>query len=848
MASALESPLLDDSDSSDEGVSIGHALTEGAGRRSRAFSENVGGRRRADRIAELIARGRGSLAGPEDGLEPVEEERAPGHGRFAYLLSRPVVHTSLVVAFAVCDGLAALEHSGELGQAEVQLGVVLAMLYVVLTSLLLSTEMRGRLQGKLYRPPWLLLVVLQACLSWASTRWCEVLVGHGEANARIVFMLGTLQLASVALYLSSLASSFIATCLSLVVACSWGLLQAARLRAQLEGALVLAAVGGVCARASYAGGWPGTAAAWRSELLDGLQWGPGVTGLSCATLDFQNLRRCFDPVLEETSAEQQGKPIIGTCLDYLVWQLSTTVDHVSACAALPKELQELIVDFLHTVLNRLRSTTLLQKIPAHTTAKLAHSSSVIMQYVNTVLNQDIEATAYIVDTPTNSTDEANGPPTGAGSGAPSLGDAPGQECPAKDTWPKKFELIFGAALATIAAQPEGCCMKPGWASMPCDLSAQLGKWSFDAFKLSERCAGQPIAAWGRAALRTRVGELALNMHKVEGFLAAIEERYCAENLYHNAAHAVDVANGMLYFLSLTTALQRSLDPFESFAGLVISLAHDVGHTGRSNRFHTVTQGPLALLFNDQSVLENMHCAVMFAVIRTEALNFMGGVDTATQVLFRNLAINMILDTDIAKHVQLTSQFRQEFLDVEGVSASAERALTPGQKKSLLSIMLKCADIGSAAKPFHMHTQWTMRIVGEFYLQGDAERALGLPCSPFCDRQAKKLLESQHGFLDFIVIPLFSAVADYFQSQRLRFEVLGTLEKNRHFWQMYDAQKFDYADPLANLDLLHSAHKHMESVNAHRKAETPTANRHVDPLAISEGAVRRSKQRRKTCQA
>ena len=48
-----------------------------------------------------------------------------------------------------------------------------------------------------------------------------------------------------------------------------------------------------------------------------------------------------------------------------------------------------------------------------------------------------------------------------------------------------------------------------------------------------------------------------------------------------------------------------------FAALVAAAVHDVDHPGKSNQFLIETSHDLALLYNDNSVLENHHLAVAF---------------------------------------------------------------------------------------------------------------------------------------------------------------------------------------------------------------------------------------------
>jgi hypothetical protein len=98
---------------------------------------------------------------------------------------------------------------------------------------------------------------------------------------------------------------------------------------------------------------------------------------------------------------------------------------------------------------------------------------------------------------------------------------------------------------------------------------------------------------------------------------------------------------------------------------------------------------------------------------------------------------------------------------------------------ILKMTLKCADVGHSAKPLSSHTKWTQRIIEEFYRQGDEERKLGLPLSPFMDRRKANVpkvgvtalcsfnhylpaFATKHspfilGFLNFLVVPMYEGV-------------------------------------------------------------------------------------------
>ena len=55
---------------------------------------------------------------------------------------------------------------------------------------------------------------------------------------------------------------------------------------------------------------------------------------------------------------------------------------------------------------------------------------------------------------------------------------------------------------------------------------------------------------------------------------------------------------------------------ELFSILFAAAIHDLAHTGQSNQFHINTKSNLALLYNDQSVLENHHISTAFRIMKT----------------------------------------------------------------------------------------------------------------------------------------------------------------------------------------------------------------------------------------
>jgi len=110
-----------------------------------------------------------------------------------------------------------------------------------------------------------------------------------------------------------------------------------------------------------------------------------------------------------------------------------------------------------------------------------------------------------------------------------------------------------------------------------------------------------------------------------------------------------------------------------------------------------------------------------------------------------------------------------------------------ERPFLVAILLHCADISNAAKPRDITVQWAGRVLAEFFAQGDAERAAGLPVSPLCDRASTSLPGSQGNFIEFVVAPLFHQAARVFPGLA---PLMGHVLDNRRAWHSELAEELE----------------------------------------------------------
>ena len=297
--------------------------------------------------------------------------------------------------------------------------------------------------------------------------------------------------------------------------------------------------------------------------------------------------------------------------------------------------------------------------------------------------------------------------------------------------------------------------------------ACLGRWDYDTLALQEASGGHALLLVGEALFEWH------NLHEpchvdravLHRFLRALEACYGVQE-YHNSMHAADVALGVHYFI-VNFGLTARLTKLEVLAALVGALVHDFNHPGTNNRHEERSRTERALTHTD-AILERHHLHSSFTLLATPGFDLFGAMAADDEETCRKLIVDMVLATDLKRHVDIISTLHT-LAAQHGATAAARVSqdwTSPFQAQALvgvpllLAVALKFADLGHSFKPFHLHKQWAERITNEFWALGDRERQLGIALSPLCDRHTDcNVPESQIGFFKFICVPFYSIVAD-----------------------------------------------------------------------------------------
>jgi len=338
----------------------------------------------------------------------------------------------------------------------------------------------------------------------------------------------------------------------------------------------------------------------------------------------------------------------------------------------------------------------------------------------------------------------------------------------------------------------------------------MTRWEYDSLELSVACGEVPLlfigwaivcAPHAQTAMALDLGldepeeadnlyefvqEFGIKPEVLCSFLRLVESDYRKENPYHNSIHAADVTQTTFSLLQMGGD-KFSSSPLELLSLILAAVCHDMGHPGQNNSYQVNSHSELSVIYNDSSVLENMHAARAYRVLGSKPgdtdsdVDILAGLQPTQKDAFRANFTKAILWTDMSQHFAKLAQLKSKishfgtanpakfYINIDGRSIS-----------SVLLFLLHVADISNPAKPAPIFVEWCDRCLNEFFAQGDAEKKAFLPVSPMCDRDVTVKSDSQLGFIKFIVRPSFVLLSDLMP--RVVDEILPVLESNLKYWE------------------------------------------------------------------
>ena len=311
------------------------------------------------------------------------------------------------------------------------------------------------------------------------------------------------------------------------------------------------------------------------------------------------------------------------------------------------------------------------------------------------------------------------------------------------------------------------------------LRDNISNWDMNIFEVDQLSQGYPLTATAFVIFQTHdlFNKCKIDESTFLHYLGDVENAY-RDNPYHNGLHAADVVFNANILLSCDTILTVLQDWM--ILGLIIAAAiHDCDHPGRTNKFLINTKNDLALTYNDESVLENHHCATGFRLLKESRNNIFSNFSIKAYSMTRRLIIDLVLATDMNKHLGIIGKLKTTIESFK-VKEIEELELSSSNFSDILHSLLHCADLANPAKPIEIAMQWSRKIEEESYRQGDEERNIGLEVSHMCDRENPIFEKNQYTFLTFVVLPLWEAWSELVYPNATI--MLDHLLSNRDYWE------------------------------------------------------------------
>uniref|UniRef100_A0A8C0GBF6 3',5'-cyclic-AMP phosphodiesterase n=2 Tax=Chelonoidis abingdonii TaxID=106734 RepID=A0A8C0GBF6_CHEAB len=170
----------------------------------------------------------------------------------------------------------------------------------------------------------------------------------------------------------------------------------------------------------------------------------------------------------------------------------------------------------------------------------------------------------------------------------------------------------------------------------------LNKWGLNIFHVSEYSNSRSLSCIMYMIFQERdlLKTFKIPVETLLTYVLTLEEHYHADVAYHNSLHAADVVQST-HVLLATPALDAVFTDLEILAALFAAAIHDVDHPGVSNQFLINTNSELALMYNDESVLENHHLAVGFKLLQEENCDIFQSLGKRQRQTLRKMVIDMV---------------------------------------------------------------------------------------------------------------------------------------------------------------------------------------------------------------
>ncbi|GLB42300.1 putative phosphodiesterase [Lyophyllum shimeji] len=307
------------------------------------------------------------------------------------------------------------------------------------------------------------------------------------------------------------------------------------------------------------------------------------------------------------------------------------------------------------------------------------------------------------------------------------------------------------------------------------LIRSLEQWHFEPHKLPEEELLSCTLILFEALYRIEGMEetVGVSMEQVSPFVHHLRRIYRLENSYHNFEHALDVLQASYSYLraaGMVPPLSILLEPgrmwkseraFDSgplvtslnlhclFVIYIAAIGHDAGHPGFTNLFMKNAGTPLSEVYDGKSALEQMHCQLLFCVMRCHGLGVVLDHPENGQYV-RKLLWETVIATDMSVHDMFMERFQK--------ATTGDIAPICHRQILMCQAILKCADISNPSRPYPVAKHWAAALMEEWSSQALLEKFMHLPTTVQSSDTPVNEASSQVFFITHFAKPLLDLVS------------------------------------------------------------------------------------------
>ena len=299
--------------------------------------------------------------------------------------------------------------------------------------------------------------------------------------------------------------------------------------------------------------------------------------------------------------------------------------------------------------------------------------------------------------------------------------------------------------------------------------------NFDIFELDKKTSKNSLILIGCYIFNRYGFNNIMNYSMFQNWCHKIAVGYGRKNPYHTDLHAGDVTQSCFVFFKIGKINEFcKLNQLSKCALFLSCICHDYKHPGLNNNFLKDSKNILAIKYNDNSILENMHISETFKLtIDYPNCDIFLGMNSDNYKIMRKEMISCVLCTDMINH-RKAIDFMGELINNRKNTTNNSKNEEKDIHQEYMNLLIHSADISNPTKKFDIYWKWAELVVEEFFQQGDKEKELGLKCT--FDRDITTIYQNQLGFINNISIPFYSLFVSNFP--KLKF-LMDNINNNKN---------------------------------------------------------------------